>query len=85
MEDVKTHKISIYSSSDQEFAYVIACLIRFCKMEPQQAEQCALIADNAGKCSVRSGSHEEMSNLKNAFDRVHVKTKIEEYEKSSLY
>lgn len=84
MENVKTHKISVYNDGIHEFAYLIACLIRFCNMEPQQAEQCAIIADNAGKCSVKSGSHEEMSNLKNAFDRVYVKTKIEEYE-SSLY
>ena len=85
MENVKTHKISVYNDGIHEFAYLIACLIKFCNMEPQQAEQCALIADNAGKCSVKSGSYEEMSQIKDIFNRLDIKTKIDEYEKSSMH
>jgi ATP-dependent Clp protease adaptor protein ClpS len=85
MEDIKTHKISIYNDAINEFGYIIACLIRFCNHEPLQAEQCAIIADNAGKCHVKSGSYEEMFNIKTTFKRLDIKTKIEEYENSSLH
>lgn len=84
MEDVKTHKISICKNTVHAPGFIIACLIKFCNQEPLTAEQCAIVANNAGKCSVKSGSFEEMSNIKDIFNRLDIKTKIEEYE-SSLY
>lgn len=82
MEDVKTHKISIYNDTIHDFSYIMACLIRFCNHEPLQAEQCAIIAHNVGKCSVMSGSYEYMNDIKYIFKKLEIKTKIEEYESS---
>jgi hypothetical protein len=85
MEDVITHKISICKNIDHEAGYIIACLIRFCNQEPLQAEQSAIVANIAGKCHVKSGSYEEMSQIKDIFNRLDIKTKIDEYEKSSMH
>jgi ATP-dependent Clp protease adaptor protein ClpS len=57
----------------------MASLIRFCKHEPLQAEQCALLAHMTGKCQVKSGDFLEMFDLKNKFDDLDINTEIQEY------
>jgi ATP-dependent Clp protease adaptor protein ClpS len=84
MEDTKTHKLVLYNDTVHSFHYVIACLIRFCGHEPIQAEQCALITHNVGKCSIKSGSFNEMFEIKSDLEQVDLKIEMEEYE-SSLY
>ena len=54
MEDTKTHKIVLHNDNQHDFLYVIACLIRFCKHDAHQAEQCALIADGKGSVVQRT-------------------------------
>ena len=56
MGATKTHKLVLYNDHTNDFLYVTACLIRYCNHEPTQAEQCAIIAHNSGKCSVKSFS-----------------------------
>jgi ATP-dependent Clp protease adaptor protein ClpS len=80
MEDTKTHKLVLYNDNVHDFMYVVACLIRFCKHEPLQAEQCAIIAHNKGKCSVKTGDFLEMLELKSNLENLELKTDIEEYE-----
>lgn len=84
MEDVKTHKLLIYNDDKHDFLYIIACLIRFCKHDPLQAEQCALIAHNKGECSIKSGTFDDMFSIKNDLADMSITTEIEEYE-SHLY
>jgi ATP-dependent Clp protease adaptor protein ClpS len=85
MEEHKTHKVVIYNDDVNSFQYIMACLIRFCKHEPIQAEQCAVIAHNKGRCSVKSGDFLEMFDLKNTFDSLDIKSEIEEYAKSNMH
>ena len=85
MEDHKTHKVVIYNDDENSYQYIMACLIRFCKHEPIQAEQCAVIAHNKGRCSVKSGDFLEMFDLKNTFDSLDIKSEIEEYAKSNMH
>lgn len=79
MEEHKTHKVVIYNDDVNSFEYIIACLIRKCKHEPLQAEQCALLAHMTGKCAVKSGDFMEMLELKSTFDDLDIKSEIEEY------
>jgi ATP-dependent Clp protease adaptor protein ClpS len=79
MEETKTHKLVIYNDDVNSYQYITASLIRFCKHEPLQAEQCAVIAHNKGKCSVKSGDFMDMFELKNTFDGLDIKSEIEEY------
>ena len=79
MEETKTHKLVIYNDDVNSYQYIMASLIRFCKHEPIQAEQCAVIAHNKGKCSVKSGDFMKMLELKTTLDDLDIKTQIEEY------
>ena len=56
----KTHKITLYNDNKHDFLYVIACLIKFCKHSPDQAEQCAILVHYKGKCTVKTGSFDEL-------------------------
>lgn len=80
MEDTKTHKLVLYNDNVHDFLYVVACLIRFCKHEPLQAEQCAIIAHNHGKCSVKSGDFLEMLEIKTNLENLDLKTEIQTHE-----
>lgn len=75
-----THKLMLHNDDKNTASYVMACLIRFCKHEPLQAEQCTIIANNTGKCSIKTGDYLEMLDLQNYFEKVSIKTEIIEYE-----
>jgi len=82
MESVKTHKLTLYNDDVNSYSYVMACLIKFCNHHPLQAEQCALIANNNGKCDIKSGDFMEMFELQTTFNDVNIKTEVEVYESS---
>lgn len=79
MEEFKTHKLVIYNDDVNSYDYIMACLIRFCNHERLQAEQCALVAHNTGRCTVKTGDYIEMYELKNNFDDLDIKSEIREY------
>ena len=79
MEDNKTHKVVIYNDDVNSYDYVTACLIRMCKHDPIQAEQCAVVAHNIGKCAVKSGNYLDMYELKSTFDDLDINCELEEY------
>ena len=63
--DVKTveeqqYEIILYNDDVNTFDWVIECLIEICEHNALQAEQCAVITHYKGKCSVKSGSYEEL-------------------------
>ena len=70
----------MYNDNTHDFLYVIACLIRFCKHEPLQAEQCALLAHTNGKCSVKNGDFIEMLEIKTDLEKLELITEIESHE-----
>ena len=80
MEDTQTHKIILYNDDVNSHEYVMACLIGLCKHEVVQAEQCALIAHNKGKCEIKHGDFMDMFELKTTFDNLNIKVELEEYE-----
>lgn len=82
MESVKTHKLTLYNDDNNSYPYIMACLIKFCGHDPHQAEQCAIIANNNGKCDVKSGTFMDMFDLQTSFNDVNVKTEVEIYESS---
>ena len=80
MEDVKTHKLILHNDKKNTFTYVMACLIRFCEHHPTQAEQCALLAHEMGRCTVKSGEFLEMLELSETLRNLDVITSVEQYE-----
>ena len=61
LEETKNQdKIVIFNDDVNTFDHVIDCLIMYCEHEPLQAEQCALIIHNNGRCEVKTGDYEEL-------------------------
>jgi ATP-dependent Clp protease adaptor protein ClpS len=50
----------LYNDDVNSFEHVIACLVGICGHSSHQAEQCAMIVHNSGKCKVKSGGLDEM-------------------------
>lgn len=80
MELPEDHRLILFNDDEHSFAYVVACLIKFCGHEPQQAEQCALVADLAGQCTIKHGCWAQISTIKESLEAVDLKVKMEEYE-----
>jgi ATP-dependent Clp protease adaptor protein ClpS len=50
----------LYNDEINTFEFVIESLVEVCGHDFEQAEQCAMIAHFKGRCSVKSGSYEEL-------------------------
>ena len=80
MEDLKTHKLILHNDKKNTFTYVMACLVRFFEHPPTQEEQCALLAHEMGKCTVKSGDLLEMLEISESLRKLDLKTSVEQYE-----
>ena len=80
MEESITHKIILHNDDKNTFAYVMACLIRFCEHHPTQAEQCALLVHEMGKCTVKHGYLLTMLEISESLLNLDLKTSVEQYE-----
>tara|TARA_A100001015_G_scaffold312799_1_gene418696 strand:+ start:188 stop:481 length:294 start_codon:yes stop_codon:yes gene_type:complete len=53
--------VVLYNDNHNTFDHVIDCLIHTCGHDALQAEQCAMIVHFKGKCTVKSGSYNELA------------------------
>lgn len=58
-EDIE-NQIVLYNDEVNTFDHVINTLIIACEHTPEQAEQCSIIVHFKGKCTVKSGSFEDL-------------------------
>lgn len=56
----KENEIVLYNDDVNTFDHVIETLISTCDHQPLQAEQCALLVHYKGKCTVKSGSFNDL-------------------------
>jgi ATP-dependent Clp protease adaptor protein ClpS len=61
----KPYRLMLHNDDFNSFEWVIECLIKVCKHEPDQATQCAHIVHNNGKCDVKYGDLETISEMTN--------------------
>ena len=54
------NEIVLHNDDVNTFDHVIETLIRVCKQDALQAEQCALLVHYKGKCTVKTGTIEEL-------------------------
>ena len=54
------HEIVLYNDDVNTFDHVIECLIKYCDHTAEQAEQCAILVHYKGKCTVKTGSIDEL-------------------------
>ncbi len=57
---VNEHQIVLFNDDVNTFDHVVETLIRVCGHSLEQAEQCSIIVHYKGKCTVRTGSYEEL-------------------------
>lgn len=55
-----SNEIVMYNDDVNTFDHVIDTLIRVCNHTAEQAEQCSLIIHYKGKCTVKTGSLDEL-------------------------
>jgi ATP-dependent Clp protease adaptor protein ClpS len=58
--DENLKELILHNDDVNTFDYVIETLVDVCDHDPNQAEQCALIAHYKGKCGVKSGTFTEL-------------------------
>jgi ATP-dependent Clp protease adaptor protein ClpS len=64
-QDISEKRFLILFNDDYNtFDFVIETLIEVCKHDVYQAEQCAFIVHNKGKCDVKRGSLSQLKPLK---------------------
>ncbi len=54
------NEIILYNDDVNTFDHVIDTLIRVCSHTAEQAEQCAILVHYKGKCTVKTGSFDEL-------------------------
>lgn len=54
------NEIVLYNDDVNTFDHVIDTLIRVCDHTSEQAEQCAILVHYKGKCTVKTGSFDEL-------------------------
>lgn len=70
-------ELILYKEEDIDSLYVMACLIRFCKHEQIQAEQCSLILKNKNKCSIKVGDIDDVFEVQTELNTLGLLTYIQ--------
>jgi ATP-dependent Clp protease adaptor protein ClpS len=60
----RPYVLVLHNDDYNSFNHVINCLMKFCGHEQEQANQCALLVHNSGKCDVKYGNFETISDMK---------------------
>lgn len=53
----KSHNLIVFNDDFNTFDHVIDSLVKVCKHQPLQAEQCTYIVHYQGRCEVKSGDY----------------------------
>jgi ATP-dependent Clp protease adaptor protein ClpS len=67
----------LHNDDYNTFEWVIECLMKICKHEPEQASQCAHIVHFTGKCDVKRGDHDTIMSMYNKLKGCGLTTTIE--------
>lgn len=55
-----SNKLILWNDEVNTFDFVILCLVEICKHTPEQAEQCTMLVHFKGKCTVKTGTKEDL-------------------------
>ena len=78
MENIKKYKITLLNNDDLDILYVIGCLMKVCKYESLQAEQCALITHHKGSYDIFSGEIDDVIKITEHLESLRFNLKISE-------
>lgn len=68
--------LMVYNDDFNTFDHVINTLIKVCKHDPHQAEQCTYLIHYKGKCSVKKGEYNELKPFKEGITSKGIKAAI---------
>ena len=57
---ILNNEIILFNDDVNTFDHVIETLVRVCNHTDEQANQCALLVHYKGKCTVKTGSYDEL-------------------------
>lgn len=60
-KNTKQSQLILFNDDVNSFEFVIESLIKICKHNAEQAEQCAWITHFRGKCAIKVGAREELT------------------------
>lgn len=58
--DIESNDLIVYNDDFNTFDHVIKILMKVCKHQMEQAEQCAITIHYTGKCGVKKGTFVEL-------------------------
>lgn len=70
-------KLVVHNDDFNTFDHVISTLIKVCKHDPLQAEQCTYIIHYQGKCSVKEGSYLQLKPMREGIVDAGIKATID--------
>ena len=73
---VDQRDLIVYNDDFNTFDHVIDTLIKVCKHELHQAEQCTHLIHFKGKCAVKKGSFEELKPMRTGITDAGIKANI---------
>ena len=73
---VDERDLMVYNDDYNTFDHVINTLVKVCKHNKEQAEQCTWLIHYKGKCSVKKGSYEELKPMKDGICEAGIDAKI---------
>jgi ATP-dependent Clp protease adaptor protein ClpS len=59
-KETNEHQIVLFNDDVNTFDHVVETLIGVCDHTLEQAEQCSIIVHYKGKCTVKTGSYEDL-------------------------
>jgi ATP-dependent Clp protease adaptor protein ClpS len=75
-QTVYSKNLVIYNDEVNTFDYVIDSLVKVCKHETVQAEQCTWIIHYNGKCAVKEGDMDDLLPMRRALNERGIDAKI---------
>ena len=72
----KERDLIVYNDDFNTFDHVINTLIKVCKHDVHQAEQCTYLIHYKGKCSVKKGLYEELKPMREGISSAGIKAAI---------
>ena len=73
----KNHHIVLFNDELNSFDHVIECLVKYCRHNTIQAEQCASIVHFNGKCSVKVGDIDSLIGINNSLTENKLNSEIQ--------
>lgn len=79
LEDIgeeNVRDLMVYNDDFNTFEHVINTLIKICKHDVNQAEQCTFLIHYKGKCSVKKGIYDELKPMREGISSEGIKAAI---------